>query len=178
MERELTFTIGEFPETLHFFGDPDHLRKVVFRLVENAVKFTPRGGGIEIEAVRRTAAEVLAMEPALSPFSPSFFQKSISDPFLQLTVSDTGIGINPEEQIRIFDKFYEVGDFESHFTSHSSFGGKGVGLGLTLVRGMVEAHGGMVWVESQGTATSEGGSSFHLLLPLAPTAGEGSNATD
>ena len=177
-ERELTFTIGEFPETLHFFGDPDHLRKAVCRLVENAVKFTPQGGGIEIRAARRTAEEVLAMEPALSPFSPSFFRKKISVPFLQLTVHDTGIGINPEEQIRIFDKFYEVGNFESHFTSQSSFGGKGVGLGLTLVRGMVEAHGGMVWVESQGTATSEGGSSFHLLLPLAPTAGEGSNATD
>jgi len=177
-ERELTFTIGEFPDPLLFFGDPDHLRKAVCRLVENAVKFTPQGGGIEIRAARRTAEEVLAMEPALSPFSPSFFRKKISVPFLQLTVHDTGIGINPEEQIRIFDKFYEVGNFESHFTSQSSFGGKGVGLGLTLVRGMVEAHGGMVWVESQGTAANVGGSSFHMLLPLAPAAGEQSHETD
>lgn len=177
-ERELTFSIGEFPEHLLFFGDPDHLRKAVRRLVENAVKFTPRGGGIEIEAVQRTPAEVLAMEPTVSPFSPSFFRKDFSDPFLQMTVRDTGIGINPEEQLRIFDKFYEVGDFDSHFTSQTSFGGKGVGLGLTLVRGMVEAHGGMVWVESQGTTNGGRGSSFHVLLPLTTSAEEGSHATD
>ena len=177
-ERELTFTIGEFPEPLLFFGDPDHLRKAVCRLMENAVKFTPRGGVIKIDAVRRAPEEILAMEPALSPFSPSFFRKDISEPFLQLTVRDTGIGINPEEQLRIFDKFYEVGDFDSHFTSQTSFGGKGVGMGLTLVRGMVEAHGGMVWVESQGTTGSGEGSSFHVLLPLASSAGEEPHATD
>jgi hypothetical protein len=176
--RELSLTIGEFPHPLPFFGDPDHLRKAVYRLVENAVKFTPRGGGIEIKASHRTPAEIEAMEPLLSPFSPSFFRKDITDPFLQMTVRDTGIGIDPEEQVRIFDKFYEVGDIGAHFTSQTRFGGKGVGLGLTLVRGMVEAHGGMVWVESPGTEKDGVGSAFHLLLPLAPDGGETVDAAD
>ena len=83
-----------------------------------------------------------------------------------MTISDTGIGIEPEERHLIFDKFYEGGDVSRHFTSNSSFGGKGVGLGLTLVRGMVEAHGGMVWVDDSPTGA---GSSFNVLLPMEET---------
>ena len=75
----------------------------------------------------------------------------------------------------MFDRFYEIGRIAEHFTSQTRFGGKGVGLGLSLVKGMVEAHGGMVWVESAGTTggtRGAGGSAFHVLLPLAAATGE------
>lgn len=176
-ERELSLKINDLPHPLPLVGDPDHLKKSFCRLVENAVKFTPKGGGIEVRAARKDPAEIQAMGPTLSPFSPAFFHREITGPFLQLTVCDNGIGIDPEEQVRIFDKFYEVGEVGSHFTSQTRFGGKGVGLGLTLVRGMMEAHGGMVWVESPGTGKEMAGSAFHVLLPLSTETGEGIDAT-
>jgi signal transduction histidine kinase len=166
--RKLKLEISEFPRPLALHGDPDRLRKALSRLVENAIKFTPKGGRIEICATCRTPHEILSLRPVLSRFSPTFFQNNITAPYLQLTVRDTGIGIEPEERVRIFDKFYELGDISGHFTSQNRFGGKGVGLGLTLVKGMVEAHGGMVWVESAGKGDHSTGSAFHLLLPLAP----------
>ena len=175
--RELKLEIGEFPQPLALHGDPDRLRKALSRLLENAIKFTPRGGRVEIRSARRTPHEILALKPVLSRFSPTFFQHRKTTPFLQITVRDTGIGIEPEEQVRIFDKFYEVGDMAGHFTSQTRFGGKGVGLGLTLVKGMVEAHGGMVWVESAGSGDHSTGSAFHLLLPLAPEQEEARHAT-
>jgi signal transduction histidine kinase len=104
----------------------------------------------------------------LQQFRDQFFQQELAPAYLQLTVADTGIGIDPEEHLHIFDKFYEVGESHSHFTSKTRFGGKGVGLGLALVKGMIEAHNGVVWVESAGTKV--GGSAFHLLLPLAAPA--------
>jgi hypothetical protein len=76
----------------------------------------------------------------------------------------------------VFDRFYEVGRITEHFTSRTRFGGKGVGLGLSLVKGMVEAHGGMVWVESAGTTGGTGGSAFHVLLPLAADISEAIDA--
>ena len=76
---------------------------------------------------------------------------------------DSGVGIDVDEQLKIFEKFYEVGEIRHHSSSKRKFLGKGTGLGLTIVKGMVEAHGGMVWVESPAQAA---GSSFFVLLPL------------
>jgi hypothetical protein len=164
-ERGLTLSIADPGEIPPLVGDHFHLKKTFCRLLENAMKFTPEGGDINIHAVCRTAEELQALAPILRPFSPAFFEKDQGTSFVQITVRDTGIGIPAAEQLRVFDKFYEVGDIASHSTSQTRFGGKGVGLGLTLVKGMVEAHGGMVWVESQGAASLEPGSAFHVLLP-------------
>ena len=171
--RDLTLTLGEIPDPPRLLGDPFHLRRTFHRLLENATKFTPRGGGIEISGVCRAATDLQAMAPQLRPFAPAFFHSPLQEQFVQVTVRDSGIGIDPEEQVRVFDKFYEVGDIAEHFTSQTRFGGKGVGLGLTLVKGMVEAHGGMVWVESPGTGQPQGGSAFHILLPLSGEAAHG-----
>lgn len=177
-ERGLALSLGGMPTAEELLGDYHHLRRTFHRLLENAVKFTPQGGGIEIAGARRSPSEVASMQPALSPFAPAFFASPPRVPFLQVTVRDTGIGIEPEEQVRIFDKFYEVGDIASHFTSQTRFGGKGVGLGLTLVKGVVEAHGGLVWVESPGTPGGGGGSAFHVLLPLCSAEREPSHGRD
>jgi PAS domain S-box-containing protein len=178
-QRNLAYRMLDFPAPIELFGDTHHLRKTFHRLLENAVKFTPEGGEIEIGAAIRTAAELKPREPALRPFSAAFFRNLNAEQLLQVTVRDSGVGIDPEEQPRIFDRFYEIGPIAEHFTSHTSFGGKGVGLGLSLVKGMVEAHGGMVWVESAGTTGGTGdagGSAFHVLLPLAATTSEAVDA--
>jgi PAS domain S-box-containing protein len=166
---EISLEISPPESGIELFGDPDHLGRALHRVLENAVKFTPPGGTIRVSAQPRDSREIKAMKPELEPFAPHFFNAPLAQRYLQLTVSDSGIGIDQEEQTRIFDKFYEVGDITAHHTSKTRFGGKGVGLGLTLVRGMIEAHGGMIWVTSKGTADG-GGSQFHLLLPIG-TAG-------
>ncbi len=84
-------------------------------------------------------------------------------------MQDTGIGISETDQVNIFDKFYEVGNIEEHFTGRTAFKGKGTGLGLTIAKGIVDRHGGEIWVESPGyDARLCPGSTFHVLLPLAP----------
>lgn len=178
-QRNLVYRMLDFPAPIEVYGDTHHLRKTFQRLLENAVKFTPEGGEIEIRATIRAADDIKPHEPALRPFSASFFRNLAAEKLLQVTVRDSGVGIDPEEQPRVFDRFYEIGRIAEHFTSQTRFGGKGVGLGLSLVKGMVEAHGGMVWVESAGTAGGTGGaggSAFHVLLPLATNIGEAVDA--
>lgn len=171
-QRQIRFDCGHFPEQpAPLLGDPFHLGRTFHRLLENALKFTPAGGRIAIVGMLRSAAEIQQAEAHLRPFGATFFANLPQTPLLQVTVRDSGIGIDPDERVRIFDKFYEIGDIDGHSTSRSRFGGKGVGLGLTLVKGMVEAHGGMVWVESSGTDQPDSGSAFHVLLPLAEASG-------
>jgi signal transduction histidine kinase len=112
-------------------ADRQKLHLVLANLLSNAIKFTPEGGGIQ--------AEVEAKENEV-----------------WVAVRDTGIGIAPREQERIFDRFYQV---EPSLTRRF----EGIGLGLSIAKGMVELHGGRIWVESL-----EGmGSSFTFALPLS-----------
>ena len=167
-ENRLTLQICRpLPKIDHLQGDWDHLTKTLQRLVENAIKFTPPEGKILLSAQRLTRQQVFEKKELLQPFHGQFFQQELAPDYLQLTVTDTGVGIDPDELLLIFDKFYEIGEIHAHFTSQTRFGGKGVGLGLVLVKGIIEAHNGLVWVESAGT--ENGGSSFHLLLPLLET---------
>ncbi len=172
-ERQLNFWLRELPVGVELTGDAYHLKRTFSRLVENAVKYTPAGGGIEILSRLRCFAELQGEKELLAVFSTTFFTDTLGGPLVQITVRDDGIGIAPDEHLRVFDKFYEVGDIDQHSTSQTRFGGKGVGLGLTLVKGMVEAHGGMVWLESPGSRQGAG-SAFHVLLPvsLSPPGGD------
>jgi len=82
-------------------------------------------------------------------------------------VSDTGIGINPEFHELIFTKFYQTGQVSFHSTGRTKFKGGGPGLGLAIARGIVEAHGGRIWVESPGYDEETcPGSQFHVVLPV------------
>jgi signal transduction histidine kinase len=128
--------------------DPEKIHQCVVNLLSNAVKFTPAGGQI---SVRAGPAE--SPPPAAGPFG--------SAGFVQITVEDTGIGIPPELHDRVFESFYQVDQSASR-----EYGG--AGLGLSIVKGYVEAHGGRATVQS----TPGKGSAFTITLPIEPVAPE------
>ena len=140
--RNLTLTMGNLSDLPLLEGDGAQLQVAIGNVVENAIKYTPDGGSIRIEV------------------------RPVGDA-MDVVVSDTGIGIPAEEQRRIFDQFHVLEAIEHHSTSKSAFNGGGIGLGLAVTRGIVEAHNGRIWVESgPGDDQELPGSTFHLLLPL------------
>jgi signal transduction histidine kinase len=93
-----------------------------------------------------------------------------ADQFIEVSVADTGIGINKENQNNIFEKFFTVEDVSLHSSGKTQFRGGGPGLGLTIAKGIVEAHGGRIWVESEGyNPEGNPGSTFYVLLPAQET---------
>ncbi len=151
--------------------DPDRMIQVITNLVVNAIKFTPDGGSIAVEtrltqSLRPPHSVGGAGEVKLKDLGEEFYD------YVEILIRDNGIGIAEIDQIHVFDKFYEVGNIEEHFTGKMAFKGKGTGLGLTIVKGIVDAHGGEIWVESSGhdPATCPG-STFHIILPVCPDKG-------
>ena len=149
-EREQTLTINGLDRLPPILSDSRRLEQVFSHLIQNAIKFTPNGGRIRITG---------HMQAWTLP----------RDQKIEIIVSDTGIGIAPEELESIFDKFYRPSDVLLHSTDKTKFKGAGPGLGLTIVQGIVEAHGGRIWAESPGydEETCPGGS-FHVVLPVHP----------
>jgi PAS domain S-box-containing protein len=117
------------------WGDRNRVFQVLSNLVDNALKFTPAGGTVELGS---------RLEP--------------HDEGALFWVTDSGPGIALEDQNRLFDRFWQVGRFNR----------RGAGLGLSIVKGLVEAHGGKVWVESEVGK----GSTFLFLLPQRVLPGE------
>lgn len=118
------------PEPVVVRGDGERLRRMVLNLVENAIKYTPEGGRLRLALERRQG-------------------------WALLHVSDTGVGIPPEEQGRVFQRFYRAEDTRLH-------GPEGSGLGLCIARSIAEAHGGRILVDS----APDRGSTFTVHLPL------------
>lgn len=167
-ERKQTLTLRNHDALPYFNGDREYLEEVFNELVVNAMKFTPDGGEIIISG-RVVDRQVLAEKAELlTRFNAGFCEHLVGSCYLEVQVQDSGIGITGDEQLKIFDKFYEVGDIRHHSSGKHKFQGKGTGLGLAIVKGMVEAHGGMVWVESSAGS----GSTFFLLLPLEDIPGQ------
>jgi signal transduction histidine kinase/ligand-binding sensor domain-containing protein/DNA-binding response OmpR family regulator len=128
--KRITLKFNSVEEDIIVYIDKDKIEKIVTNLLSNAFKFTPQGGKIEFHVIKL-------------------------DENIEITVSDTGIGITPERIDKIFDRFYQVDS--SHTREH-----EGTGLGLALTKELVELHKGKIRVES-----SEGkGSTFTITLPL------------
>lgn len=162
-ERQQRIVCGDLAGLPYFSGDREYLEEVFTELLENASKFTPDGGEVVIAAQITDWRLLEEKEAIISRFNRGFYEGLGNACYLQVEVRDSGVGIVQAEQIKVFEKFYEVGDIRHHSTGKRKFQGRGAGLGLTIVKGMVEAHGGMVWVESR---PDRPGSSFYLLLPL------------
>lgn len=153
--RQQTLIVADANHVPTMWADGERVTQILRNLVSNAIKYTPDGGTIEI------SVEVMGSGQTFSLDTP------LQNQFIKITVSDTGVGIASEQQERIFEHFYEVRDIERHSTSKTEFMGGGAGLGLSIARGVAEAHGGSLWVESEGHDPEQcPGSKFHLILPL------------
>ncbi len=129
MRREITLTQTVDERLGDIVADERKVKQILVNLLSNAVKFTPEGGRVGVSA---TAA----------------------DGGLTIAVTDTGVGIAPEDQAAIFEEFRQVGREDARTQ-------EGTGLGLTLAKKFVELHGGRIWVQSQVGQ----GSTFSFTLP-------------
>jgi len=111
-------------------GDERKVKQVLLNLLSNALKFTPEGGRIDVRT-------------------------TVNDGMAEISVTDTGVGIAPEDQEAIFEEFRQVGTAEKKV--------EGTGLGLALSRKFIELHGGRIWVHSQPGK----GSTFSFTLPAS-----------
>ena len=141
-ERKQTLNVIDFEGSeLMIYGDSERLYQALHNVITNAIKYTPDEGTIGIDG-------------------------RLLPGFVEITIKDTGIGISPEEQNLIFDKFGQLGRADLHSSGKIKFKGGGPGLGLSITRGIIEAHGGTIWVESAGyDEVKLPGSTFHILLP-------------
>ncbi len=147
-ERKQSLTL-ETPPLPRVYADNNLLRKLFYHLLRNAIKFTDDGGKITVTA--RIIPPII----------------DVPHGGVEVIVSDTGVGVDPNFREIIFTKFYQPGDLGKHSTSKTRFKGGGAGLGLALSKGIVEAHGGRIWVESPGyDEVNFPGSQFHVILPL------------
>src|SRR5262249_20613540 len=110
-------------------ADERKVKQVLLNLLSNALKFTPEGGRIDVRA-------------------------TVSEGLMEVSVTDTGVGIAPEDQEAVFEEFRQVGTAEKKV--------EGTGLGLALSRKFIELHGGRIWVKSE----LGHGSTFTFTLPV------------
>jgi two-component system, NtrC family, sensor kinase len=127
--RSITLHTAVDPRLGQIQADERKIRQIVLNLLSNAIKFTPEGGRIEVGAVPK-------------------------DGSVEVSVSDTGVGIAPEDQEAVFEEFRQVGAADKKV--------EGTGLGLTLCRKFIELHGGRIWIKSQVDV----GSTFTFTIPV------------
>lgn len=142
--RDITVEQVGLDEMPTLKADNSMLEKLFYHLLVNAIKYTPDGGYITIQACVSGAGDEA-----------------------KIVVADTGIGIDPNQLELIFAKFYQTGKVNLHSSGTTTFKGGGPGLGLAIAQGVVDAHNGRIWAESSGFDEEEyPGSQFHVCLPL------------
>lgn len=148
-ERNITLEVKNLQGLPTVYADPEALEKIFDHLLSNAIKYTPDGGKVTV------AARLLPAE-----------KSPLKEESMEIIVQDTGIGIDPKNLELIFDKFYQTGEVSLHSSGKTKFKGGGPGLGLAIVRGLVQALNGKVWAYSEGYDEEKyPGSRFHVVLP-------------
>jgi two-component system, OmpR family, phosphate regulon sensor histidine kinase PhoR len=127
--KEITFKLAVPEDLPRGYLDPERIEQVLVNLLHNAIKFSPAGSEIELSAV-------------------------LDGPEIELSVSDAGPGIPPDELDRVFERFYKT---------EKSRSDTGSGLGLAIARHLVQLHGGRIWAVNE----SGGGTSFRFTVPVA-----------
>jgi signal transduction histidine kinase len=141
-DRRQALILNAFPGSNRMiFADGERLYQALRNIVINAIKYTPDGGTIQIDG-------------------------RLLPGFIEITIKDTGIGVDPNDHDWIFEKFGRLGNISLHSSSKTKFKGGGPGLGLPITKGIIEAHGGAIWVESDGFDEQRcPGTTFHILIP-------------
>ena len=138
---------ADLPETITV--DERKLKQILYNLLSNAIKFSPAGG-------------IVTLSVGFTVELPATIREKLAEsgsdtcPFLCITVSDTGNGVEPDDLERIFNPFEQADNSDTRVF-------EGTGLGLSLTRKLLELHGGAIWAESAGRGK---GSAFHAVLPL------------
>ena len=140
---QLSMKVGAAPEVIT--ADERSLKQIIYNLLANAVKFTPDGGKISLTA-----------QPCEFDEDDDLADMNHQNGGIKISVSDTGIGLTPEDLDYIFNPFEQVENSKSRKY-------QGTGLGLSLTKRLVELHGGRVWAESEGEMK---GSTFHFIVPV------------
>jgi signal transduction histidine kinase len=143
-EVSLVVTYPPVNEIPYVLGDSQRIIQVLRNLIQNAIKYTPTDPRIAIDL------EVMPGDP------------DHPNGMVRISVQDNGIGLTQENKDLIFERFYRVDSGSTRRT-------EGTGLGLAICRGIVEAHGGQIWVESEGRNK---GSTFFFTLPVADIANQ------
>jgi len=143
-ERRISLSRDGIDELPLIPGDGELIYKVFYQVIMNAIKYTPDNGSIQING--RAVEEEKEVE---------------------ISIQDTGIGIDPEFQELVFEKFYQTGELMLHSSSKTKFKGGGPGLGLAIARGILTAHHGRIWLESPGhNEETCPGTTCYIRLPI------------
>lgn len=145
VHRGISLTLDNIADLPTVQGDSDLIKKVFYAVLVNGIKFTPDGGSVMVsgEIVQQNGRS-----------------------WVQISVTDTGIGIDPDQQELIFEKFYQTGELALHSSGQTKFMAGGPGLGLAITKGILEALNGRIAVKSAGRDEENyPGSCFTILLP-------------
>ena len=146
--RQLTLELDPGINSIPYIrADSELMQKALDNVVVNAIKFTPDGGSIHVSAA---------------------VVKGERGDVCEIRIKDTGIGIDDKDKEMIFEKLYQVGKVELHSSGRTKFKGGGPGLGLAIAAGIVKAHQGKIWCESEGYDEKKlSGSTFFVQIPVA-----------
>lgn len=148
-QRKQTIEVKNLGDLPPLQADMQRIVQAFRNIIVNAVKFTPDDGRIEISA--------------------SVKQQADGSDHVLFAIKDTGVGIHAHDKELIFKKFYRGFDPQLHSTGTYKFMGAGPGLGTTIAKGIIEGHGGRIWVESPGHHMEKlPGATFYISMPLNP----------
>ena len=171
---ELRIDFDGIPEYIHI--DERKLKQILYNLLSNAFKFTPDGGRVSLKAskVELDSTEDIEkkdigeLKSLLYRIGNNGDTGGDTHTYVDISVTDTGIGIKPEDQQRVFERFEQV---EESLTKQY----QGTGLGLSLTQSLVELHSGRIWVESDGEGK---GSTFRFIIPVKQSQTVGSDLNE